>query len=91
MGHNRRYRESFVPETIRRAPLDLSDPVEAQIAKAQEIYDQVKFCPEKTPENWAYLIALRRVIPGLCTSLWSANKKLKEFERGNGPPATPAS
>ncbi len=89
MGHNRRYRESFVPEPIRRAPLDLSDPVEAQIAKAQEIYDQVKFCPEKTPENWAYLIALRRAIPELCTALLYANKKLKELERGEGATAKP--
>ena len=79
---NSRHREPLIPTARREAPLDLSDPVEAQIAKAQAIFDRVKLFPEKTPENWADLIALRNVIPGLCTALWYANKKLKEIERG---------
>lgn len=72
-----------IPTASREAPLDLNDPVEAQIAKVREIFNRVKLFPEKTPENWADLIELRNTIPDLCTALWYANKKLKEIERSS--------
>lgn len=86
---NSRYPEPLTPAARREAPLDLNDPVEAQIAKVREIFDRVKLFPEQTTENWADLIALRNTIPDLCTALWYANKKLKELDRGESARGLP--